>query len=216
MIFNCEICGKEKKTYPSKMRRFCSFKCMGIANKGKIQSEDTLEKRRISMFGKNKGNIPFYKGKKVPLDKIRKNYKHSEATKIKIGLSNKNNLNRKITRFWLGKKRPDISGANHANWQGGITPINAQIRNSLEYKLWRKAVFERDKYTCVSCGVWAHEGLGHAVTLHADHIKPFALFQKLRLDIDNGRTMCEDCHRKTDTFAGRIRTIKVAKLTKLI
>ena len=81
--------------------------------------------------------------------------------------------------------------------KGGITPINMKIRSSREYKLWRKAVFERDNYTCRFCG-------GVGVKLNADHIKPFALFPELRFAIDNGRTLCEDCHRKTDTWGGRI------------
>lgn len=79
------------------------------------------------------------------------------------------------------------------NWKGGITPINNLIRNSEEYKLWRKAVFERDNYKCVWCGI-------RGVTIHADHIKPFALFPELRFAIDNGRTLCVPCHRTTDTY----------------
>lgn len=87
---------------------------------------------------------------------------------------------------------------NHWNWKGGINPINDTIRKSLEYKLWRKAVFERDHYTCIWCG--AKNGNGKAVILNADHIKRFSDYPELRFAIDNGRTLCKDCHRKTDTW----------------
>lgn len=89
-------------------------------------------------------------------------------------------------------------GKNHPNWQGGITSINQKIKNSLEYKLWRMAVFTRDNFTCVLCGITK-------VYLQADHIKPFSLFPELRFAIDNGRTLCVPCHKKTDTYAGKIR-----------
>ena len=75
----------------------------------------------------------------------------------------------------------------------GITAENEKVRKSTPYKQWRTAVFERDDYTCQFCNERGGE-------LHADHIKPFALFPELRLDIDNGRTLCADCHRTTDTY----------------
>lgn len=40
-------------------------------------------------------------------------------------------------------------------------------------------------------------------TLNADHIKPFALYSDLRFDPNNGRTLCVDCHKKTDTYGRR-------------
>lgn len=98
----------------------------------------------------------------------------------------------------------DVSGPKSNFWKGGITPINQKIRTSQEYKDWRTSVFERDNYTCKECG-------SRGYTLNADHIKPFAYYPELRLSIDNGRTLCVPCHKKTDTYAGR--GVKRMKLT---
>ena len=91
-----------------------------------------------------------------------------------------------------------VSGEKSNHWKGGITPENLKIRQSKEYKDWRTAVFQRDDYTCQEC-----KGKGY--TLHADHIKPFAYFPELRLVIDNGRTLCADCHRKTFTYGKKVK-----------
>lgn len=88
-------------------------------------------------------------------------------------------------------------------WRGGVTPINAMIRTSPEYKLWRESVFKRDNFTCVWCGL--KSGNGSMVVLHADHIKSFSQFPALRFAIDNGRTLCIGCHKTTDTYAGKGR-----------
>jgi len=88
----------------------------------------------------------------------------------------------------------DKSGANNPNWRGGIQPINLKIRASDEFKQWRTSVFERDGYTCQECGSRSRKGM--AIILHAHHIKPFAKFPKLRFEIENGQTLCKDCHYK--------------------
>lgn len=91
----------------------------------------------------------------------------------------------------MGKKN---KGENHHSWKGGVWKnTNLAIRKSLEYKLWRIAVFERDNYTCIWCGQIGGE-------LNADHIKPFSQYPELRFAIDNGRTLCVSCHKKTDTY----------------
>ena len=85
-------------------------------------------------------------------------------------------------------------------WKGGVTQPNEAIRKSTPYKQWRKAVFQRDNYTCV------FGGKEHGSKLNADHIKPFAKYPELRLDINNGRTLCVDCHRKTPTYGSKTQT----------
>lgn len=64
-----------------------------------------------------------------------------------------------------------------------------QQRKTPQYAEWRTAVFERDGYRCAICG----EVGGR---LNAHHIKPFARYPDLRLDVDNGITLCEECHKE--------------------
>ena len=95
-------------------------------------------------------------------------------------------------------KKTDQRGERNPNWKGGVTPINESLRKGLKYKTWRSKVFNRDKFTCQICGQVGGR-------LNSDHIKPFALFPLLRFKISNGRTLCEDCHRKTPTYGGRTK-----------
>ena len=98
-------------------------------------------------------------------------------------------------------------GEKHPRWNGGSTIDSEIIRNSVQYRNWRKEVFKRDNYTCVICGARNKKGYGH-IYLNADHIKPFALYPELRLDINNGRTLCYACHLKTDTYGSKMSSIK--------
>lgn len=87
-----------------------------------------------------------------------------------------------------------------------------KLGKSVRYKIWREAVFERDNYTCVFCKR-KKEVSGK---LNADHIKPFAYFPKLRFDLNNGRTLCEECHKKTDTFGYNVhKKIKLCLKSQL-
>ena len=107
---------------------------------------------------------------------------HSTETKKKMSFLHTGQ------KAW-NKNIPINLGSLNGNWKGGITPLYRKIRNSFEYEEWRRKVFERDLYTCQYCG----EIGGY---LQADHIKPFALYPELRLELSNGRTLCIECHYK--------------------
>lgn len=131
-----------------------------------------------------------WKSRGIKAPSLGKHWELSKKTKMKIKKTLKE---KKIDNF------PHYKREKHWNWKGGITPMNEKIRKSLEYKSWRKAVFDKDNYTCVKCGVKYQDGKKRII-LRADHIKPFSLFPELRFIVDNGRTLCDDCHRKTHTY----------------
>lgn len=63
-----------------------------------------------------------------------------------------------------------------------------QLRESNEYKIWRITVYRRDDFKCQSCGKVGNN-------LEAHHIKPISLFPELIFSVENGITLCEDCHK---------------------
>lgn len=96
-------------------------------------------------------------------------------------------------------------GAANNMWRGGITPAIQKIRTGPQIKAWRNKVFERDDYTCQTCG-------RRGGYLHADHIQPFSLYPELRFEIDNGRTLCIPCHRKYGAKVSAGILIKAARI----
>ena len=92
-----------------------------------------------------------------------------------------------------------VSGDKNTNWRGGITPKIILIRTSQRMMNWRKEVFKRDNYACVICKT-------RGCVLNADHIKPFAIYEELRFELSNGRTLCNDCHKEhgARVYGGKI------------
>lgn len=133
-----------------------------------------------------KGKIPWNKGKTGI-------YTDETIKKIKIGRKKQIITEEQRKKQSLTMKRLVSEGKCHL-WKGGISPVHKALRKTLEYKLWREAVYKRDNFTCVLCGS------DKSGNLEADHIKSFSSHPELRFAIDNGRTLCRECHRKTDTF----------------
>jgi 5-methylcytosine-specific restriction endonuclease McrA len=81
-------------------------------------------------------------------------------------------------------------------------------RHSWRYKEWRQKVFERDNFNCQECGC------NDVKVLHPHHIFSFHKNVDLRLDINNGITLCKSCHAKKEGFPkGYIPWAKGRKFT---
>ena len=162
-----------------------------------------------------KGKSPWNKGKRY--SSKHKGRKLTEAHKQALKVPHKGNGGKykrteyhlKITRKGMKdfyakggvagfrKKKYFNTGKENHNWKGGVTLEAEKIRKSIEYRIWREGVFARDNWTCQNCGKRG------AIDLHADHIKMFAYHPELRLALDNGRTLCVPCHKKTKTYMSK-------------
>lgn len=102
-----------------------------------------------------------------------------------------------------------LRGTNHWNWRGGITESNKIIRHSAEYNTWRKAVYERDAWTCQDCHIKQKRPVAH-------HILSFEDYPDLRFEVSNGVTLCRACHnqrhRDIKQFFGLVRSEAFAAL----
>lgn len=219
---SCEICGQEKKVIPARAKIFrcCSRQCLAVLNARRWSGESSPIWKGGSSASKAryraKKGLSSPRPKKARLckacglDGVKKGRslhpecrpvpKHPIVERICIDCGNRRTgYERRPTKRCRKCDLAARAGPANSNWKGGITPENRRLRASDEYKAWRTAVFERDQYTCVECG---QVGWG----LHADHIKPWCAFPALRFSVDNGRTLCVACHKKTDTWmAGALK-----------
>ena len=80
------------------------------------------------------------------------------------------------------------SGDTSASWNPNLTDEERkQNRAYPEYTQWRNDVYTRDKHTCIKCDT-------KGGNLNAHHIASYRAYPELRIDTDNGVTLCEDCH----------------------
>ena len=84
------------------------------------------------------------------------------------------------------------------------------IVNLFEYKQWRSKVFQRDNWICQTC--WER---GYRLAAH--HIKSFSkILRENKIttiweaqmceelwDVNNGITLCRDCHKLTDNYGSK-------------
>lgn len=139
--------------------------------------EKTRKKMRLAKLGKPRAGFP-------------SKWKHNEESRLKNSLAHR--------------------GESGSGWRGGLTSLIRMVRRGIVYRNWRTSVFKRDNYTCVWCGA-------NKKYLNADHIKQFAILLRDNniktleeaevcedlWNINNGRTLCVDCHKETDTYLNK-------------
>ena len=160
----CKECGNIFYTKMAHIKRgwgiYCSISC---AKKGKIPSN--LKIAQAASPINKKGYPSHLKGKKrVMSEQWYENHKKSNCER-------------------------GLSGSDHWNWKGGVTPSNQALRQGRDYTEWRKMVYARDRWSCQGCGIHCA-----ACNIIAHHIKSFHDYPELRHDIDNGIIYCRACH----------------------
>lgn len=88
-------------------------------------------------------------------------------------------------------------GENSPRWNHNKTQEEREDdRSYSEYKEWIVSVYEKDNYTCQCCGQ-------HGGKLNAHHKDGYNWCIERRIDIDNGVTLCEDCHKEFHRIYGK-------------
>lgn len=94
----------------------------------------------------------------------------------------------------------DLKGENHPMWKGGVK-YHRQERSTIEYATWRRNVFAKDHYTCRCC--LNKSGNGKTITLNAHHILNWKDNPSERYSLDNGITLCSECHNRFHSLYGK-------------
>lgn len=172
-IVNCQSCFKEKYISPTFLKKHKTFFC------SKSCMNDFQKKNGFSLICA----ICSEKFKTQPGQVRLRNRKHCSRK-----------CNAIARRLEATKRRVELGYTKHQ--------LDRLARYSPEAKVWRKAVFERDNFTCQIC-------FAKGNYIEADHIKPFAYFPELRFELSNGRTLCRECHDKTKISAYAMRKIYI-------
>ena len=187
-------CAKKLNVSHSHIQKYLKFYRIKIRNKSESQKGKKLNKEhriKLSLAHKNSKNSleaskknGFKKGH-ITWNKGKGDFKFICKNCGKEVLSN--GAIRKY-KFCSKKCKNEYShkmrGNNHWNYKG----LNNNLqRNWVEYKEWHKEVLIKDNFTCQVCGKYGGN-------LEVHHKKSFSNYPELRFDVDNGMTVCKNCH----------------------
>jgi hypothetical protein len=177
-----------------------SHKGQKVWNKGKTGIWSASQRQQISEFMKTR---PVKTATRIKMSNKAKGRKLSGGHIEKLIKANTGRKATAETRLKLSKSHMGKNAGNkNGFWKGGVTDISRRVRGMAEYSEWRLKIFERDNYTCLFCNK-------HGVYLNADHYPilfseimksdKISTLEEARMnerlwDINNGRTLCKECH----------------------
>jgi hypothetical protein len=195
----CEYC-KTEYTKPLSVAinsKFCCRKCKDLSQVGKTGNRP--KKRMISVCKTCGENFEHWEGRSAKYCSRNCWNKRNPNVLRECLLCGKEFFTYKsVNKLYCSNKcynihqRDIMKNENSPFWKGGITKQNKLDRTRAEYREWRESVFVRDNYTCQKCG--KKNGNGYRVYLQAHHKEKWSDNKEKRFDIDNGITLCKDCH----------------------
>ena len=192
----CNYCNKDTIKHHSEIEKqknvYCSRKCFADFRRG----------RNWNNF------VPWNKGK------------NSVYSKDTLEIMKQRKLGHKINSETRKKMSLKHIGDKTNLWRGGITGLSFIIRSSFENNEWRKSIFIRDNYICQKCftrggKLHAHHKNKKFSQIFLEFLQNYSQFSPLEdketlaklattyrpfWDIDNGQTLCKDCHTNTDSY----------------
>lgn len=105
------------------------------------------------------------------------------------------------TKEYKDKISKANGGSNNAMWNPKLTDEEREkqkrhARRYPGYNDFRRKVYERDNYTCLKCG---NKSSGNLVV---HHLNGFHWDEDSRTEVDNGATLCTDCHKEFHSIYG--------------
>lgn len=140
-------------------------------NKGRTHSREHREKNAAAKRG---------------IDPVNKGTGSVQRLCVKCGTPFSDKPYRR-SRYCAAACRDAMRGESHWNFKGGEAGFRQRQRAWVAYIEWRKAVMQRDLFTCQKCG--ASRG-----RLTAHHINSWSAFPSERFHVHNGATLCWKCH----------------------
>lgn len=213
----CKICGNKLNHHK---RIFCSSECWGISLKTPLKEyrcdgcgeffKSKTHKKLKHIFCSNKcfrewnkgsNNPSYYKGAKI------KSICQTCGKGIEFWKSSYPNGKKYCSRKCCSENSEwkEKSRKSKTKTFDGVSDkiIKKRLRSCQKYKDWCRKIYERDGFKCTKCG--------SKKNMQTHHIIPFSvIYEECKLmgikdfspifDVDNGETICEDCHKKTDSY----------------
>lgn len=190
---NCKHCN----TIIKLPKKYCNADCMALDyQKNKIISNCIICNKELKSSKSTQRKYCSQKCFKVALIGVKK----PEHSKKMMGRSLAKGYKHTL------ETRQTLSGNNSPAWKGGITDISHAIRRLPEYFQWRKSVIDRFNNCCSLCKSTDSLECHHIYSL-AQIIRDYKISSSLSAlqcvelwDVLNGKILCKECHKKTDTY----------------